>query len=72
MARVIFENHNVNPVTGDWINYRFEKGTDVVEVSVDGEQTWVEVPATTAIYNESDFARWIYGFKAGLIFMSRN
>lgn len=68
MTTVIFNNHNIHPVTKQWINYRFEKGTDLVEVSVDGERTWVSVPVRTSIHNESDFARFIYGFQAGLTF----
>jgi hypothetical protein len=72
MVTTIFQNGNTHPITGGWIYYRFEKGTDYVEVSMDSKRTWKSVPVQTTIYNESDFARFIYGFKAGIAYMSQN
>lgn len=70
MTTVVFENRNVNPVTGGVIFYRYETGNDMVYVSFDSKKSWVEVPLSTTIRTESDFVRWIYGFKAGLAFVT--
>ena len=66
---VILSNHNVHPVTGNWIYYRMESGDCMVEVSMDGKRTWTTVEASVYMYNDSEFARWIYGFKSGLAFI---
>lgn len=62
----LMENYNVHPINGGLIYYRYVKGENTMMVSLDNKQTWLEVEIKTTIYNESDFARFIYGFKAGL------
>lgn len=70
MTTVVFENHNVNPVTGGVIFYRYEKDADIVGVSFDNKKSWAAVPLSTTIRTESDFTRWVYGFKSGLAFVT--
>lgn len=66
MSITLMENYNVHPVTGNLIYYRYMKGEDFIHVSLDSKNTWSSVAIKTTINTESDFARFIYGFKAGL------
>jgi len=68
MTTVVFENHNVNPVTGGVIFYRYNMGDTLVYVSFDDKKSWATVPLSTTIRTDIDFTRWIYGFKSGLAF----